>query len=195
MLNPLSTRNKPSSNDKSQSSARFFKKMSTDENERNYMNYMEKITLRTNQSAKNILGLVNLNSLAKPEDKQNKSTKHKKVQPIFLAKGKSANSTSISEKDFKDHKDYKPVKKDSSVRNLKLSASIEFPPLLAKSISQTTVHRKDEGKIKMFEKIGLRKKIEKSDTKVKPKVEQPKINQFRLGKKLGGGRFGNVYLA
>lgn len=47
----------------------------------------------------------------------------------------------------------------------------------------------------MFEKIGLRKKIEKSDTKVKPKVEQPKINQFRLGKKLGGGRFGNVYLA
>ena len=140
MLNPLSTRNKPSSHDKSQSSARFFKKMSTDENERNYMNYLEKITLRTNQSAKNILGLANINSISKPEENRIKTTKNKKVQPIFLAKGKSANSTSISEKDFKEQK---LVKKDNSVRTLKLSASIEFPPLLAKSISQTTVHRKD----------------------------------------------------
>jgi hypothetical protein len=42
-----------------------------------------------------------------------------------------------------------------------------------------------------LEKIGFRKKIDKP----KSKDNQLKIGQFRLGKKLGSGRFGNVYIA
>lgn len=55
----------------------------------------------------------------------------------------------------------KSLKKDSSVKQLKLttSSSIEFPQLLGKSISQTTLHRKnDENKLRLLEKIGLKKK-------------------------------------
>lgn len=49
----------------------------------------------------------------------------------------------------------------------------------------------------MFEKIGMRKKIDKPQKKIEPQFDfqKIKINQFRLGKKLGSGRFGNVYIA
>ena len=49
----------------------------------------------------------------------------------------------------------------------------------------------------MFEKIGMRKKVEKPQKKLEPQFDfqKIKINQFKLGKKLGSGRFGNVYIA
>lgn len=46
----------------------------------------------------------------------------------------------------------------------------------------------DETKLKMLEKIGGKKKVEKT-----PEILS--IHRFKLGKKLGSGRFGNVYLA
>jgi serine/threonine protein kinase len=45
----------------------------------------------------------------------------------------------------------------------------------------------DVNKLRLLEKIGSRKKLPE-------RVEKLSINQFRLGKKLGSGRFGNVYL-
>ena len=85
----------------------------------------------------------------------------------------------------------KILRKENSSKNLKLgsTSSSEFP-LLTKSASQTTMHKKmDENKLKLLEKIGMKKKIEKeSESKLN-------INKFKLGKKLGSGRFGNVYLA
>lgn len=46
----------------------------------------------------------------------------------------------------------------------------------------------DDHKLKLLEKIGAKKKQTTADKPLS-------INQFRLGKKLGSGRFGNVYLA
>ena len=53
------------------------------------------------------------------------------------------------------------MRKDSSTKNLKLttSTSAQFPHLLAKSVSQTTLNRSmDEHKLKLLEKIGMKKK-------------------------------------
>lgn len=48
----------------------------------------------------------------------------------------------------------------------------------------------DDNKLKLLEKISMKKKCsEKLDKQEKG------ISMFRLGKKLGSGRFGNVYLA
>ena len=50
--------------------------------------------------------------------------------------------------------------KQKSVKNLKLSSSIEFPKFLAKSVSQTTMNKKmDEKKLKILEKLAFGKKV------------------------------------
>ena len=88
-----------------------------------------------------------------------------------------------------------------SFKNLKLTSSTEFPKILIKSISQTTMNKKSEDKtLKLLEKMGTGiggdKKIKKrSSCLVNQSSNDLKINQFRLGKKLGNGRFGSVYIA
>lgn len=43
-----------------------------------------------------------------------------------------------------------------SFKNLKLTSSTEFPKILIKSISQTTVNKKSEEKtVKLLEKLGM----------------------------------------
>ena len=94
---------------------------------------------------------------------------------------------------------------------MKLSSSIEFPKLLVKSVSQTTMNKKtEEKKVKILEKLGFGKKMEKADlgnmqrairsakdsnNSNKSSAKGLSISQFSLGKKLGNGRFGSVYLA
>jgi hypothetical protein len=155
MYNPLSTRNKPASTEKSQASARFFKKFSTDENERNYLNHADKHLLKSVHSTKNIISLTS----NKTEDSKSKPfSKHKKSQVNFinLAKPVAKAQICISQTDHFHHssnkENVKSMRKENSVKNLKLttSTSSEFP-ILAKSVSQTTVNRKmDDNKLRLL---------------------------------------------
>jgi len=156
MYNPLSTRNKHANTEKAQSSARFFKKFSADENERNFLNFMDKNTFKSMQSStKNIISLAthkNEDSKAKLLNKQKKTM----TNFINLTKPISKTQISISQTDHISHsnnkENIKTLRKESSVKNLKLvtSSSGEFP-FLAKSVSQTTVHRKmDDNKLRLL---------------------------------------------
>jgi aurora kinase len=196
LYNLHSTKSKPSSQDKGSYSAKFFKKLSTDENEKNLLNYADR-QLKMPQSTRNIISLT-----AHQDDhktaKQEAFTKpfsRKKPQSNFINLSKPQSKINPSPHTHEPHSSQKDsaktLRKESSVRNLKLttSTSAEFPYILAKSVSQTTLNRKmDDHKIKLLEKIGARKKQTTPDKPLS-------INQFRLGKKLGSGRFGNVYLA
>lgn len=125
-------------------------------------------------------------------------SKHKKpqLQVIALSKTISKANICLSQGDPSHHSSSKEpskiLRKDMSSKNLKLGPSCssnEFPAILAKSVSQTTMHRKmDENKLKLLEKIGGKRRSEKEN-------EGLSIHRFKLGKKLGSGRFGNVYLA
>lgn len=206
-LGSYSTRNNSKPTDKHISSARFFKKLSsTDENEKNIVNYLDKLIPQKN------IGHVNANSNASGTASAlgavNRNGSNKK-----LARKKSINNlTSMSGKALKTldsmgsmctlgrSNEIRDIKdKEKSYKNLKLASSIEFPKILCKSISQTTIHKRtDEKTLKLLEKIGGG---EKKNSTLKKKSScllsgsDIKINQFQLGKKLGSGRFGSVYLA
>ena len=49
----------------------------------------------------------------------------------------------------------------------------------------------DDNKLKLLERMGFKKRSEQT---VVPKAALG-VGSFRLGRKLGSGRFGNVYLA
>lgn len=165
MYNPLSTRSKLPSQEKSYS-ARFFKKLSTtDQNERNFINAVERPQPKGCQSTKHII------SLAQSEQKAKMFSKHKKpqLQVIALSKTISKANICLSQGDPSHHSSSKEpskiLRKDMSSKNLKLGSSCssnEFPAILAKSVSQTTMHRKmDENKLKLLEKIGGKRRSEK----------------------------------
>ena len=83
--------------------------------------------------------------------------------------------------------------------------------MLVKSVSQTTMNKKvDDKRLKILEKLGFGKKMERnefgnlnqgirsakdSNNSQKSSEKGLSISQFSLGKKLGNGRFGSVYLA
>ncbi len=123
------------------------------------------------------------------------------VQLISLTKTASKAHISLSQAEHynhSSHKESKGLKKDNSSKQFKLisSASSEFPQLLAKSASQTTIHRKmDDNKLKLLERMGFKKRSEQPVGGSVMKGNVLGVGNFRLGKKLGSGRFGNVYLA
>lgn len=142
------------------------------------------------------LSTKNVISLTGKENKVKGFSKKKgQVGVITLSKHSSKASLTQPELPSSSHKDHhhRSLRKESSSKHLKLttSTSTELPQLLAKSASHTTVHRKaqQDNKLRLLEKMGLKKKVSE---KVKRGTE---ISDFRIGKKLGSGRFGNVYLA
>lgn len=145
IYNLLSTKAK-SNQDKGMTSTKFFKKMSTDENEKNSINLMDK-HLKMPQSTRNIISLTT----AKMEDQKLKAfSKNKKSQINFINLSKPTskiqiNGMSTDHFHHSNQKDnVKTLRKENSSKNLKLttSTSAEFPHLLAKSVSQTTINRK-----------------------------------------------------
>jgi hypothetical protein len=198
LYNLHSTKSKPTSQEKGSYSAKFFKKLSSDENEKNLLNLADRAHLKLPQSTRNIISLATHNSNTphangRPDDRAKPFSRSKKSQVNFINLSKPASKITPTPEPHSSHKDSaKTLRKESSVRNLKLttSTSAEFPHILAKSVSQTTLNRRmDDHKLRLLEKIGMRKKpsgVEKA---------QLSISQFKLGKKLGSGRFGNVYLA
>ena len=139
MLGPSSTRNKPKLGEKHINSARFFKKGSMDENEKNMGNFLDKMTQnKTNTFIK----------------KCSQGKKKKSQNNITVASGKTLKTLgSINASSKNINLDISS--KEKSYKNLKLTNSIEFPKILVKSISQTTMNKKtDEKNLKILEKIG-----------------------------------------
>lgn len=113
-------------------SARFFKKIAypTDENEKNGINYLDKLNVKK----------------ANPLCQLKKSSESKNKR-----KGSVNNLTSLSSKILKTQGLTPLSTKNSEVygrsyKNLKLTSSTEFPKILIKSISQTTMNKKSEEK-------------------------------------------------
>lgn len=182
-LSPYSTRHKPKSIDKEKSvrnlnshnTANFFKKKSTDENEKNYLNYMDRIAgnsghLPYTPSGNGTSSKINLN---KKNDKNEKPLSGKGSSNSHFLKKKTSLTTNT--KNLQIHQSMNTLKtptsavssslklstgsafnvntankenikenKQKSVKNLKLSSSIEFPKFLAKSVSQTTMNKKTD---------------------------------------------------
>ena len=138
MYAPSSARNK---SEKALNTMRFFKKAvgTTDENEKNGVNYLEKL---------NIKKLNHLTQVKKSNENKNNR------------KGSVNNLTTISHKTLKTQGIAPLSTKNSdmhgkSFKHLKLTSSTEFPKILIKSISQTTMNKKSEEKtLKLLEKIG-----------------------------------------
>jgi hypothetical protein len=104
------------------------------------------------QSVYNLTPLTNSLASLKRNPKQKTSTVNLSSKPL-----KTMTDIHLTSKDNKENlsrepKDLKQIKKENSAKNLKLSSgSVEFPKLLTKSISQTTVNKKiDDNKLKMF---------------------------------------------
>ena len=196
VLGSYSTRNNSKQSDKHVSSARFFKKFSSDENQKNVVNYLDKLIPPKNNAAQSTSNLP-LNSIRNISNK--KLPRKKSINNLTSMSGKALKTLdsmgSMCALAKNNQKDFK----QKSYKNLKLTSSIQFPKILCKSISQTTIHKKTEEKtLKILQKIGG---MDKKNSNLKKKSScfmlnsDIKINQFQLGKKLGSGRFGNVYLA
>lgn len=139
MLMPTSTRNKNKNSDKHINSGRFLKKFSTDENEKNIGNYLEKVNNSKHSSA------LKKTSQNKKKLLQNHMTLSSHTKPL-----KTLGSVNLSVKNI----DNKQFIKDKSYKNLKINSSTEFPKILVKSISQTTIHKKLEDKnLKLLDKV------------------------------------------
>ena len=125
MLAPSSTRNK---GEKAISSARFFKKIiqPTDENEKNGVNYLEKLNI------KKVNALCQLKKSSESRNKRKCSANN--LTSISSKILKTQGPTPLSTKNSDHH--------GRSFKNLKLTNSTEFPKILIKSISQTTMNKK-----------------------------------------------------
>lgn len=128
LYNLHSTKSKPSSQDKGSYSAKFFKKLSTDENEKNLLNFADR-QLKMPQSTRNIISLT-----AHQDDhkigKQEAFTKpfsRKKPQSNFINLSKPQSKINPSPHTHEPHSSQKDsaktLRKESSVRNLKLTTS------------------------------------------------------------------------
>ena len=180
-LSPYSTRHKPKSIDKEKSvrnlnsnnTVNFFKKKSTDENEKNYLNYLDRITgnsghlpytpsngtssktnlnKKTEKSEKPLSGKASSGHFLKKKTSLTTNTKNLQIHQsmnhlktptsavsssLKLSTGSAFNINTANKENIKENK-------QKSVKNLKLSSSIEFPKFLAKSVSQTTMNKKTD---------------------------------------------------
>ena len=118
------------------------------------MNVVERPYLKGCHSTKNIVSLVHSEQKGKMFSKNKKS----QLQLVTLSKTVSRANICLSHGEGIHHSSQhnsnsKGLRKEASSKNLKLTSSIstEFPQLLTKSASQTTMHRKmDENKIKLL---------------------------------------------
>lgn len=139
VLGSYSTRNNSKQSDKHVSSARFFKKFSSDENQKNVVNYLDKLIPPKNNAAQSTSNLP-LNSIRNISNK--KLPRKKSINNLTSMSGKALKTLdsmgSMCALAKNNQKDFK----QKSYKNLKLTSSIQFPKILCKSISQTTIHKK-----------------------------------------------------
>lgn len=126
MLAPTSTRYKPKQSDKHINSARFFKKTCFDENEKNFGNFIDKLSYH--------------NKPTHPTKKCSQGKRKKSENSITLASHKTIKTlASINASSKTGTIDLST--KESSMKNIKLTGSMEFPKIINKSISQTTMNK------------------------------------------------------
>jgi hypothetical protein len=179
-------------------SARFFKKLSaSDENEKNAINFMEKMTTPKNTS--NLSNLSTSEIMLPATDLSNtKSKKKSGCNNLTSIPGKTLTTIESVGLLPSSHKNScLRAGKGENHKHLKIGSEVIFPKMSNKSGNQATSSLKsEESGLKQLEIIDE----DYRKTKIRKKSNchltiNLKINQFRLGRKLGSGRFGCVYLA